>query len=105
LRRLRRRSGRFPHPSLSGVIGESLRFTACTIHLAASRSVYSRRRTVDRFDQGNTDMSAYTFRSSRPDQWVSPRPTRDPARLAAIHGPLRPMHDEPRLLSRLLGLR
>jgi hypothetical protein len=36
-------------------------------------------------------MSAYTFRSSRPDQWVSPRPTRDPARLSAIHGPLRPM--------------
>ncbi len=54
-------------------------------------------------------MSAYTFRSSRPDQWVSPRPTRDPARLAAIHGPLRPMQDEPPLLTgllaRLLGLR
>jgi len=50
-------------------------------------------------------MSAYTFRSSRPDQWVSPRPTRDPARLAAIHGPLRPMHEEPGRLARLLGLR
>lgn len=54
-------------------------------------------------------MSAYIFRSSRPDQWVSPRPTRDPARLAAIHGPLRPMRNEPRLpirlLARLFGLR
>ncbi|MFM7349840.1 MAG: hypothetical protein ACKO01_10195 [Erythrobacter sp.] len=50
-------------------------------------------------------MSAYTFRSSRPDHWVSPRPTRDPARLSAIHGPLQPMHDEPSLLARLLGLR
>lgn len=54
-------------------------------------------------------MSAYTFRSSRPDQWVSPRPTRDPARLAAIHGPLRPMQDKhrlmTRLMTRLLGLR
>lgn len=47
-------------------------------------------------------MSAYTFRSSRPDQWVSPRPTRDPARLAAIHGPLRPMRDEPPLFTPLL---
>jgi hypothetical protein len=50
-------------------------------------------------------MSAYTFRSSRPDQWVSPRPTRDPARLAAIYGPLRPMHEEPSLVARLFGLR
>jgi hypothetical protein len=50
-------------------------------------------------------MSAYTFRSSRPDHWVSPRPTRDPARLAAIHGPLQPMGREPGLVARLLGLR
>jgi hypothetical protein len=49
-------------------------------------------------------MSAYTFRSSRPDHWVSPRPSRDPARLSAIHGPLRPMHEEPSLLARLFGL-
>lgn len=50
-------------------------------------------------------MSAYTFRSSRPDHWVSPRPTRDPARLAAIHGPLQPMENARGLLGRLLGLR
>jgi hypothetical protein len=49
-------------------------------------------------------MSAYTFRSSRPDQWVSPRPTRDPARSRAIHGPLQPMRSEPRGLARLLTL-
>ncbi len=47
-------------------------------------------------------MSAYTFYSSRPDQWVSPRPTRDPARGRAIHGPLRPM-ERPGFLGRLLG--
>lgn len=47
-------------------------------------------------------MSAYTFRSSRPDNWVNPRPTRDPARLRAIHGPLQPMQ-RPGLLARMLG--
>ncbi len=47
-------------------------------------------------------MSAYIFRSSRPDHWVSPRPTRDPARLSAIHGPLRPMQ-QPGLLARLFA--
>lgn len=50
-------------------------------------------------------MSAYTFRSSRPDHWVSPRPTRDPARRRAIHGPLQPMPGEAGILARLLGWR
>ncbi len=36
-------------------------------------------------------MSAYTFHSSRPDRWTSPRPTRDPALRRMIHGPLQPM--------------
>jgi hypothetical protein len=49
-------------------------------------------------------MSAYTFRSSRPDHWVSPRPSRDPALARVIHGPLQPMHEAPRGLARLLGL-
>ena len=49
-------------------------------------------------------MSAYPFRSSRPDQWVSPRPTRDPARARAIHGPLQPMAGKARGLMRLLRL-
>lgn len=50
-------------------------------------------------------MSAYTFRSSRPDQWVSPRPTRDPARLRAIHGPLQPLKPQGGWLSRLFAAR
>ena len=48
-------------------------------------------------------MSAYTFRSSRPDHWVSPRPTRDPARRVAIHGPLQPMQPRAGFIARLLG--
>ncbi len=47
-------------------------------------------------------MSAYTFRSSPPDQWVNPRPTQDPAQRRAIHGPLQPMQ-QPGWISRLLG--
>jgi hypothetical protein len=47
-------------------------------------------------------MSAYTFHSSRPDHWVSPRPTLDPVRRRAIHGPLRPM-PRPGVFARLLG--
>ncbi len=52
-------------------------------------------------------MSAYTFRSSRPDQWVSPRPTRDPARGRAIHGPIVPMqpNTDGGWLSRLFAVR
>jgi hypothetical protein len=50
-------------------------------------------------------MSAYTFRSSRPDHWVSPRPTRDPALRRTIHGPLRPMDEPPGLIARLFGQR
>ena len=49
-------------------------------------------------------MSAYTFRSSRPDQWVSPRPSRDPALARMIHGPLQPMTGTPRGIARLFGL-
>lgn len=50
-------------------------------------------------------MSAYTFHSSRPDHWVSPRPTRDRARLRAIHGPLQPLETKAGWLSRLLARR
>lgn len=48
-------------------------------------------------------MSAYTFHSSRPDHWVSPRPKRDPARGRAIHGPIQPMETERTWLDRLLA--
>lgn len=47
-------------------------------------------------------MSQYSFRSSKPDQWVSPRPTRDPPIRALAYGPIRPMH-EPSWFERLLG--
>ena len=50
-------------------------------------------------------MSAYTYRSSRPDHWVSPRPTRDPARRRAIHGPLQPMPSQSGWLLRLFARR
>jgi hypothetical protein len=51
---------------------------------------------------GDPHMSAYSFRSSRPDHWISPRPTRDPAMSRLIHGPLQPMQ-RPGWLARLLG--
>ncbi len=47
-------------------------------------------------------MSHYTFRSSRPDHWVSPRPYRDADLRAIAHGPIRSMH-KPTRLERLLG--
>jgi hypothetical protein len=47
-------------------------------------------------------MSAYTFHSSRPDRWISPRPTRDPALRRMVNGPLQPM-ERPGFLQRLLG--
>ena len=40
-------------------------------------------------------MSQYSFRSSKPDHWVSPRPHTDPSLRALAYGPVRPMH-EPR---------
>lgn len=49
-------------------------------------------------------MSSMTFRSSRPDHWVSPRPYSDASLRYRKHGPVLPM-DEPGLLSRLFGWR
>ncbi len=49
-------------------------------------------------------MSHYTFRSSRPDQWVSPRPGLDPAVRAMAYGPVRSMY-EPTWLERVFGRR
>ena len=49
-------------------------------------------------------MSQYSFHSSRPDHWVSPRPTRDPSIRALAYGRVRPMH-EPTWLERLFGMR
>ena len=49
-------------------------------------------------------MSALSFRSSRPDAWVQPRPYTDASARYAKHGPILPM-DEPSLLERLFGRR
>ncbi len=47
-------------------------------------------------------MSQYTFRSSKPDQWVSPRPQLDPFRRAHAYGRIQPLNP-PSLIERLLG--
>ncbi len=49
-------------------------------------------------------MSSLTFRSSRPDSWVSPRAYTDPTQRLMKHGPIQPM-EEPGLLARLFGAR
>jgi hypothetical protein len=49
-------------------------------------------------------MSGLSFRSSRPDRWVQPRPYSDASQRYQIFGPIRPM-EEPGLLARLFGLR
>jgi hypothetical protein len=47
-------------------------------------------------------MSAYTFRSSRPDRWVSPRPYSDPSLRAATYGRIQPM-EAPGVVGRLIA--
>lgn len=47
-------------------------------------------------------MSSYTFRSSRPDGWISPRPHQDASLRFMKHGRILPM-EEPGLLARLFG--
>ena len=49
-------------------------------------------------------MSAHTYRSSRPDTWVQPRPYSDASARFAKHGAVLPM-DEPGLLARWFGTR
>ena len=48
-------------------------------------------------------MSAMRYRSSRPDDWVMPRPHRDAHQRYLTYGPIQPM-DQPGLLERLLEL-
>ena len=48
-------------------------------------------------------MCQYRFSSSKPDQWVSPRPYSDPSIRAMAYGRVRPMH-EPSFLERLFGI-
>ena len=52
--------------------------------------------------QQEDDMTQYSFRTSGPDAWSSPRPVRDPYIRALAYGPIKPMH-EPSWLEKLLG--
>lgn len=47
-------------------------------------------------------MSSLSFRSSRPDAWIQPRPHQDASLRYMKHGPIQPM-EEPGLLARLFG--
>ncbi|UIP07664.1 hypothetical protein LY632_04495 [Erythrobacter sp. SDW2] len=47
-------------------------------------------------------MSSYTFRSSRPDAWTSPRPFSDASTRYMAYGPVQPMQ-QPGILARLFG--
>jgi hypothetical protein len=49
-------------------------------------------------------MSGLSFRTSRPDTWVQPRPHSDPSIRFRKYGAIRPM-EEPGLFARLFGLR
>ena len=49
-------------------------------------------------------MSSMSFRSSRPDNWVMPRPYSDPTLRLMKHGRILPM-EEPSLIERLFGRR
>ena len=49
-------------------------------------------------------MSNLSFRSSRPDTWIMPRPHRDPGMRLMTYGPLVPM-DQPTFWQRLRGSR
>ncbi|MFN3990882.1 MAG: hypothetical protein ACK4IS_11550 [Erythrobacter sp.] len=47
-------------------------------------------------------MSAYTFRSSRPDHWVAPRPYSDASLRARTYGRVQPM-EPPSLVERVIA--
>ena len=49
-------------------------------------------------------MSSLSFRSSRPDGWVQPRPHSDASLRFITNGPIRPM-EQPGFLARLFGAR
>jgi len=49
-------------------------------------------------------MSQYRFSTSKPDQWVSPRPYSDPCLRTMAYGRVQPMH-EPSWLERLFGVK
>jgi hypothetical protein len=49
-------------------------------------------------------MSSLQFRSSKPDQWIMPRPYQDASLRLRTHGPILPMEQQPTgFWARLLG--
>lgn len=51
-------------------------------------------------------MSAYMFRSSRPDRWIQPRPFCDAYQRYLTYGPIRPMEEQRTgFFAWILGLR
>lgn len=48
-------------------------------------------------------MSHYSYRSSGPDAWSSPRPVSNPLLRRKHYGPIRPMKEERGFLAWLLG--
>ena len=51
-------------------------------------------------------MTQYPIRTSRPDQWTSPRPYSDPSLRALAYGRVRPMHEPSwwaKIMERWLG--
>lgn len=49
-------------------------------------------------------MSAFSYRGSKPAQWVQPRPPMNACQRFRIYGPIQPM-ERPGLFGRLLGWR
>ena len=47
-------------------------------------------------------MSSLSYRSSRPDGWIQPRPHQDASLRYMKYGPIQPM-EEPGLFARLFG--
>ena len=47
-------------------------------------------------------MTSFTYRSSRPDGWIQPRPHQDPTLRYMRHGRILPM-EEPGFFARLFG--
>ena len=51
-------------------------------------------------------MSSMSYRSSRPDRWIQPKPYSDSSLRYQMHGKILPMEgDEPGFLARLFGAR
>lgn len=46
-----------------------------------------------------------SFRSSRPDSWIEPRPHSDASLRRMTYGRVQPMEEEPGFFARILGAR